>query len=550
MQSTSLKRASTVVNVLAKQGLGYFIQEFGLKWHLPFHKRIKPYKKASSIPIRLRKSMEELGGAYVKLGQLLSLRPDLVPQDYCDEFKKLLDKMPPFRYEQAKKIIEEELGKPITSVFREFEKKPIGSASIAQVHKAVLKNGQKVVVKVQRPGIKQQFESDIDIMYYLAHKIDKYFRQTTISPVEIVKEFERYTKDELNFLVEADNIQKFHEAFKDWKKIVTPKLYTQYTTSRLLIMEYIHGTKLSEIKDKISLKIRRELIKNIADAMFKQVLDKGVFHADLHPGNILILPGRKIAMLDFGIIGRLNQELKDHTIDMLVALVQSDSKEVTKILLEIGMPTEQTNIEAFELDVDEIIRRWHPASSTRATQILHKIFNICVQNHIRMPADLVLMAKALVTAEGTCVELDRDFNFIAYAKPKIAEYLRKQYRPSKLIKNFISKSAEAGDVLSELPEKTSELLEKFKREPLKLDINDTDISHLGRSIGFGSNKLAYSILAAALLLSGSMLIDIEPRLFGYSIFSIFALSFAIMLLLILTGSMIREKFLPYGLGKR
>jgi ubiquinone biosynthesis protein len=550
MKNTSLKRASKVINVLAKQGLGYFIQEFGLKWHLPFHKRIKPYKKAESIPLRLRKSMEELGGAYVKLGQLLSLRPDLVPQEYCDEFSKLLDKMPAFSYAKAKEIIEKETGKPLNTLFKQFDKKPLGSASIAQVHKAVLKNWQKVVVKIQRPDVKQQFESDIEIMYYLAHKIDKYFKRTTVSPVEIVREFESYTKDELNFLIEADNIEAFYELFKSWKKVVTPKIYIQYTTSKLLVMDYVHGTKLSEIKDKLSLNIRRELIQNIADAMFKQVLDKGVFHADLHPGNILILPGRKIAILDFGIIGRLDKQLKNYTLDMLVALVSLDSKEVTRLLLKIGMPTDQTNIEAFELDVDDIIRHWHPASSVRATQILHKLFNTCVRNHIRMPSDLILLAKALVTSEATCAELDRDFNFIEYAKPKISAYLKKQNRPSKLIKRFLSASIETGEALSEIPEKTLDLLEKFQREPLRLDINDTDISHLGRSIGFGSNKLAYSILAAALLLSGSMLIDIEPRIFGYSIFSVFALSFAIMLLLILTGSMIREKFLPYGLMRK
>ncbi|MBW3004655.1 AarF/ABC1/UbiB kinase family protein, partial [Candidatus Woesearchaeota archaeon] len=161
MDNASLKRASRIANVLVKQGLGYFVQEFGFKWCLPFHKRVTTYQKRDSIPVRLRKSMEELGGAYVKLGQLLSLRPDLVPQEYCDEFNKLLDKMPAFSYETAKKIVEDELKQPLNKVFKQFDKKPIGSASIAQVHKAVLRNGKKVVVKVQRPNAKDQFHSDI-----------------------------------------------------------------------------------------------------------------------------------------------------------------------------------------------------------------------------------------------------------------------------------------------------------------------------------------------------------------------------------------------------
>ncbi|MBW2986234.1 AarF/ABC1/UbiB kinase family protein, partial [Candidatus Woesearchaeota archaeon] len=541
---------SKVINVLAKQGLGYFIQEYGLKWHLPFHKRIKNYEKGDSIPVRLRKSMEELGGAYVKLGQLLSLRPDLVPQEYCDEFSKLLDKMPAFRYETARKEIEDELGAPLKKIFKSFDKTPIGSASISQVHRAVLKDGKKVVVKIQRPHVRKQFESDIQILYYLAHKVDKYFKNSTVSPLLIIKEFERYTKEELNFVIEADHIEQFYDIFKRNKQFVVPKIYPKYTTNKILVMDYIHGTKLAEIKDDISAKAKKEIIKNLSDAVFTQVLQKGLFHADLHPGNILILPGRKIALLDFGIIGRLDAALKQHTIDMIVAMVNQNSREVSRILLKIGMPTEQTNIESFELAVDNVIRQWSSASSMRATHVLHRLFNICIKNYIRMPPDLVLFAKALVTAEGTCVQLDPQFNFVEYAKPKIVQILKKEARPSAVIKRFLKKSMQAGDSLSEIPERAVDLLEKFKREPIKLDISDTDIGHLGRSIGFGSNKLAYAILAAALLLSGAMLIELKPKLFGYSIFSIFALTFAVMLIGVLTGSMIREKFLPYGLIKR
>ena len=551
MSSTdTLRRASTVVNVLAKQGLGYFLKEYGLDWHLPFHRRIKSYGKENNIPVRLRKTMEELGGGYVKLGQLLSLRPDLVPQEYCDEFRKLLDKMPAFKYEQAKKIIEEELNTPLNKVFKSFDKKPIGSASIAQVHQAKLLNGKQVVVKIQRPKVKQQFESDIQIMYYLAHKVDKYFKDTTVSPIQIVQEFERYTKNELNFKIEADNIEQFYAVFKKSVKFMTPQVHMQYTTCKVLVMDYIHGTKLSEIIDKISPKIKKEIIKNIADAVFKQIMDAGIFHADLHPGNILILPRRKIALLDFGIIGKLDKELKRYTLDMIVALVNSDSREVVRTLLKIGLPTEQTNLENFQLDVENIMRDWNPASSIRATHVLHRLFNACIRNHIRLPSDLILLAKALITAEGTCTQLDPNFNFVEYAKPKIATILKKQNKPAAMIKRFLLKSKKAGDVLSELPEQTLELIDRLKREPLKLDINDTDISHLGRSIGFGSNKLSYAIITAALLVSGAMLIDIHPKVFGYSIFSICAIGFAAILLVVMVGSMVHERVLPYGLIKK
>ena len=245
------KRVKQVVSVMVAEGLGYFIDKMKLRWHLPLHKNLQFYHftKKEHIPlqVRLRRSMETLGGAYIKLGQLLSLRPDLVPMDYCKEFEKLQDQVPAFPFSQVKKIVEEELGKPLSEIFSHFEEKPIGSASIGQVHRAKLKDGKEVVVKVQRPDIQELFHEDIDILYYLFGKLDKYYHYEHFSPLMILDEFERYTKKELDYCFEKRNLTRFGDNFKHSSFIKVPKAYDAYSTSSILTMEYLKGEKLSTL---------------------------------------------------------------------------------------------------------------------------------------------------------------------------------------------------------------------------------------------------------------------------------------------------------------
>jgi len=280
-----IERVSHTINILFRHGMGYFIQKYGFKLHLPFTKRIAfhRYKKPVLPEVRLRKAFEELGGTYIKLGQLLSLRPDLVPRKYCDEFSKLQDKVTPFSFEKVKQIVERELGKPLNRIFRKFEQKPLGSASIGQVHAATLKNGQKVVVKVQRPGIKELFRADIDIMYYFAKKLEGTKSFGKYSPLTIVKEFERYTKNELNYLTEAKNIERFYENLKNVRQVRIPKLYKEYTTTKVLVMEYVRGRKLSELIRKNAKFNKKAVMNSIIHTCLKQVFEQNIFHADLHP---------------------------------------------------------------------------------------------------------------------------------------------------------------------------------------------------------------------------------------------------------------------------
>lgn len=540
MKRTSLRRVSHVVNVLTKHGLGHFVQSYGLSKHLPFLKRFTiETSRKEDIPVRLRKSMEELGGAYIKLGQLLSLRPDLVPPTWCDEFKKLLDKTPPVRYEQIKPIIEKELGKPINKLFSKFERKPIGSASIAQVHLATLKSGQKVVVKVQRPHTREKFESDITLLYYLARKIDKYITDHA-SPLDVIEEFERYTKRELDFTNEARHADKFYKNFRSFKKIEIPKVYWHYTKPKVLVTQYIKGEKLSEAKLKKNQKPK--IAKIIADSVFKQALEDGFFHADMHPGNIIVLPKNRIALLDFGIVSELDPTLRKLELDMYIAIVNKDVRQVTRVLLKEGLPTEETDLQAFAIDCENILEEWYGTElkAARITSMMHHLFNNCVAHKIKMPTNLILFGKGMLTAEGTCLYVDPDFDFLTFSRPKVAKLLKKQKKPAKVIKTFMDKSKDFAIKLADLPDEVLDVLEKVKHGAVKIDMAYTDVRHVGMDINRSSNRLAYAMVIAALIVAGALLINIKPALYEYSVFTIVSLIGAFILLIMLFVSVLRE----------
>ncbi len=548
--NNSWKRAGHVVNVLFKHGLGYFVHELGLKWHLPFFSKLSPAgKPPSDLPVRLRKAMEELGGAYLKLGQFLALRPDLLPSKYCDEFRKLLDKVPQMPFAKVEKAIESSLKSPPKVFFSHIDANPIGSASVAQVHRAKLKNGKSVVVKVQRPEAKEQFSADINIMYYLARKIEKRFNDRAVMPVTIVKEFERYTAQELNFVSEAQYIDKFHQFFKDSGKVTVPEVHWATTTPQLLTMDYLEGKKLTEVIGHAPPGERKQLAKTIADAAFDQVLKLGMFHADMHPGNILVMPGGKIGLLDFGIVGRLDEQLVRQTVMLYAALVEKDSAAITSILLKAGVAETGADIEDFKRDVETIVNGWYGTEigRVRVTQMMQKLFESAVEHGINMPVGFILLGKALVTVEGTCLSLDPEFNFVQYSQPKVIKLIKEHKRPKALLKKFGQLSRDYAGVIAGLPQQTAEALERVRKGTIDLNLKETDIKHLGMDLNRSSNRLSYAMIIASLLITGALLVEIPPKLGAYSVFTVISLVFAVILLMALVVSVWREGSAPFDM---
>ncbi|MBI4140741.1 AarF/ABC1/UbiB kinase family protein [Candidatus Woesearchaeota archaeon] len=544
-----IKRASKVINACAKHGLDYFVHTYGFGWHLPFLKRIHfgKHEFPESIPQKIRAVMEELGGAYIKLGQLLSMRPDLIPPEYCEEFKRLRDDTTPLQFSTIKSTIEKEFRQPIQRLFKTIEKTPLGSASVAQVHKATLHNGKNVVIKIQRPNLKQQFEEDTDILYYLAHKIEQRLKKNTFNPIAIIQEFERYTKNELNFVIEATNIDKFYHNFKDSKTIIIPKVHWLYTKTNILVIDYLDGTKLSEAK-KLSTKDKKIIAERIMDASLKQLFEYRTFHADLHPGNILVMQNNTIGLLDFGIVGTLSQEQLNQMLRVYANILNNDTDQVVETLLSIGQQsTTETNIEAFKADITNIMQWWYGVApeKIRITQLQYHLFQTCVKHHINIASEFILFGKSAMTSEGTCIEINPDFNFVQHAQPKIIQLLRKQHTPFKLAKQFLQNTTDTAKNIAALPKATVGLINKLQREPIKIGIDQTDIRHLGFDVNTSSNRLAYALLIASLIISGSLLINIGPSYKDYSILSIMAYISAGIFFLPFIVSVLREGTTKY-----
>ncbi len=312
-----IERLEKIIFVLGEEGFHYLVHKIDLG-HLLKHKEALS-KEELSEPERIRKLFEKLGPTFVKLGQLLSLRSDLVPHEYCDEFKKLQDHVAEFSYDKVEKIIEKELGKPISKLFKSFSKKPMSAASIGQVHKATLHTGEKVVVKVQRPKIRNVMEADIDIMEYFANLLEKHDEFKSLKPTLIVDEFKEYTERELDFKYELRNINKFHDYFKKWKKIGIPRPYVDYSTSKVLVLEYIDGIVLNEI-EKVKEKGHnlKKLGYNGFEAIFYQIFDLGLVHGDPHPANLIVDDKGKIYFIDFGIVGFITPELQNNVLKFII----------------------------------------------------------------------------------------------------------------------------------------------------------------------------------------------------------------------------------------
>ncbi len=535
MKLENIQRITHVIRVLAKHGLGGVLSKYGFAWYLPLFKR-GDAELPADLPVRLRKSMEELGGAYIKLGQLLSIRPDLVPQEYCDEFAKLQDDVPPEKLSTVEQVIASEFKKPVKDLFSHIDPRPLGSASVAQVHKARLKGGKAAAVKVQRPDIAKTFRADIDIIRYIAQKIQKHLKNN-INIALIVDEFERYTKKELNFTVEASHIDDIKKTITS-RNIIVPKVFWSHTTEKVLTMEYLEGIKLADIKKAERPHIARTLV----DSFVQQIFEHGTFHADLHPGNILLLKNNKIGLLDFGIVGHIDDKTRKLGLDLYLAILERDPGNITEILLKYGTPSSKTNIGAFEQAVHKLIEDWWDTNpeKRRVSILMHHLFILCARHHIRLPADTILLGKGMITVEATARQLDPAFNFVAYSQTKIAQLLKQQRTPKKIISRFITRSGAFAEAIAELPGRTIEAVENIRRNGIILNLKDAQFRHLGKDINLSSNRLSYSMISAALILAGALMIEIGPKIGTYSIISLLSLTVATIFAIMLFISVNRE----------
>ncbi len=547
----NIKRFNQIIIVLFEEGFDFLIKKVKLSSFIPITKKIKlkiKRREEQKPEVILRRTLERLGPTFIKLGQLLSVRPDLIPKEYCKELEKLQDEVPPIPFTEVKSIIEKESGKSIGSIFLDFDKKPLASASISQVHKAVLKNSEKVAVKVQRPDIKHIMETDIEIMLYFARLLESNVDALKkFKPVNVINEFKEWTERELDFNLEARNVKRFYENFKGSKTVYIPKIYEELTSKRLLILEFIEGVQLhntSEIK-------RRKLdfdviMKNSFDAMMTQVFVHGIFHADPHPGNIIVRDNNSIAFVDFGIVGYFDERLKNKCIDLIYGIIERDEEIIIDTLVGMGMESYDTDHAQLRTDIGFFIQKLQRSSikEVQLSKVLEEIIDTGLKHNLRVPVSFILFGKTILTLEGVALEYDPNFNVVESAKPFVERIMLKRESPFYVLKSFVHNVHRYKKFAEDFPEKAEMALDKIQRGTFKIDIEETDIKKLALEMDRSSNRIAYGLLISAFLITSAILFQVEksPKILEVPFLSFISFILAIILVFTLFLSIIKERF--------
>ncbi len=518
-----IKRYRQVVSVLLKHGLGDLVTRVGLYRQLGISRRFFTKHKAEAplTPLtrwqRFRMVLEELGPSFIKLGQLASTRPDMVPPEACAEFEKLQDTVPAFPASQVRKIIETELGDSLEVLFKEFDETPVASASISQVHRAVLQDGTVAAVKVQRPGIHATIEVDLEIMFHLAELVEKHFpKMETLDPVGIVQEFSHTIKRELNFDIEAGNIERFARNFRSDTTIYVPKVYRHLTTDKVLTMEFVKGIKVSNLDALADANLNLELIADReADIILKQIFEHGFFHADPHPGNILVLPDNVICLLDYGMTGTLTGRNRERLGELIAGIVRRNTKRITRSLLRLSQLESAENIESLEADIADFVEQhlYRPLKDIRMGSLLMQLIQLLMRHNLKLPPVFYLMDKALITVEGNGRKLSPEFDIIEHMKPFVEKLLSERLSIRKLRKNLYTTSLDWEVVLRELPTDTRSIINKIKQGKLHLEFEHKGLEPMLKAHDCISNRIVYGIVLSSLVIGSSLIVlsGIPPK---------------------------------------
>lgn len=529
-----MKRLEQIASCLFAHELHHTINTLKLNIHLPLHKQIALKKTAymETQPRVIREVFEELGGAFLKLGQVISLRPDLVGYEFSKEFEKVLDEVNPESFRSVVGVINKNLPKGMKT-FREFNSRPIAAGSIAQVHSAVLDDGRRVAVKVQRPHVKETFMQDIDIMRLLAGRLKENKSLDFVDPVELVEEFWRYTQKELDFNHEAVNMIRFRRNFAGVKNIEIPKVYKEFSNDKVLVMELLVGTDIYHAKDRLRKPQKLFVVETVTHMIIKQIFEDGFFHADLHPGNIMYLKNHKIGLLDYGIVGYLDTELKEKLFELFTALIDGDLIKVTDSLIRINIGDRDIDREALKAGLHYTLSDFYNTAITDLPigEVFRNMIDTARKSHLKLPPNLVLLSKSLFTLDGFCRELYPGFNLVRHSKPMLKGLYRKELNPRKLLAETVSAAAS----LKRLAFNAPRYLEDFHRQVELIEDRVTKYESILKDYHEWMVRIAkaaiYSLLIIPLIISSALLINANPKYFNISIYSLIGLGVSLLFII-------------------
>ncbi len=524
----NLKRLKDIVLVLTRHGFGQLVERINLGRYVPLLRRLtgkagEGEDLPTPAPERLVKVIEELGPTFVKFGQMMATRPDLVPEDYVKALAALQDRVEPFSSAAARAIVEQELGRPLEEVFSSFTDRPLASGSIAQVHAAELAGGDAVAVKVRRPGAEKTATADLDLLTALAELAEKHVPEMArFKPTVIVEEFGRSLRRELNFTTEASTLVKFGRFFEKDKNVRVPGVKWEFCSSRLLVMDRVEGRPLTDIEGlRASGCDLKAVADKLCDAFLRQFFEFGTFHADPHPGNILVTENDVPALLDFGMVGHISGELKGQLATTLVALVRGDIELIISVYTDIGLFSEGADLTAVRLDLLELLDRYYgvPARNIDMTEAFYDILHVARRHEVDLPRDFVMLGRAFVLMSSLVRCLDPDADISTAIKPYAKKLLVERLSPRHLLKRAGTTLYYLSSFLNALPRDLRQLMRKAQTGRLALTFRHEGLEKLGHEIDRASNRLSFAVIIAAVIVGSSWVMSagLGPKVWDVSV---------------------------------
>jgi ubiquinone biosynthesis protein len=510
------QRTREILTVLIRYGFANVVRDLGLDRLIERGRqllgRTPQADEARREPqqVRLRKAMESLGPTFIKMGQVLSMRPDLIPPAWAEEFAKLQDEVPPAEPEAVKARLREEFGDQFDTLFTQFEAEPFAAASIAQTHNATLASGESVVLKVLRPGIHDIIHADMSILRTLAGWAESYFAELGYSPVEVVDQFDRELRKEIDLRHEARSAERMAESFKDNPNVLFPGVYWDTTTENVLTMQRIEGTPLSKVApEQFTKGQRHDMVAYGADAVFRQCLEIGFFHADPHPGNIIALDDARICFVDCGMVGHIDPGTQQQLADLVHGVLEGELDRVVEITLSLADADpnliEERTVRA---DVWEFISHFQTTRLDQLDigQMLQEFFQKIRRHHLQCPADLVFLIKALTTIEGVGERFAPEFDLVGHVRPHVERLLKRRYGVSALRRRMRRAMMEYAELAETMPRQLQSVVYALRRNRMTVNLEHRGLDRLTHTIEHASRNIASALILAALLVGSSILI--------------------------------------------
>lgn len=545
-----LNRYQQILAVLISYGFDDIISRMPLQKYIIAVRKYSKVAAAKDVKRlttnqRIRYAMQDLGPAFVKLGQMLSMRPDLIGVELSEELQNLQDNVPPFSSNKAKNIIESELKKPLADIFAFFEDKPIAAASVSQVHQASLKSGGEVVVKVQRPDIDEIVFTDLEILQDLLRTAQRHIEELkNYDLVSIATEIQNAMRKELDFILEAQNIARFKKLYS--ADVYVPEVYWNYTTEKVLTMEYVEGIKVSNIDELIAAGVEPQMvIEKCIKNMFKQIYQYGYFHADPHSGNIFVNTSGDIIFLDFGIMGRLTEMQRSNLVKAFLAIVDRDVDKLVFILGQLNILSDESDIKLVKKGISELIDRYYdlPLHQIKAKRVISDVFAEIKNLKLCFPADYVLMAKAIASLEGLALSLDPSFHIEKISPMFFRGVISEQLKPKAGYKEIKKFALEIFELIKQMPSSIQLLYDKVLKGKFAISIEHLKLQELITEIDRASNRISFGLIVAALIVGSSLLVQsgLGPKIFSFPVIGLIGYLLAGLLGLWLIFNILRSR---------